>query len=91
MKPAELKAVADVCHMLADPTRVSIVTILSRGPKPVMSLCREMKRQRPMVSHHLDLLRMSGLVDREQKGREMHYSLNYGKLGTARSFLAKVK
>jgi DNA-binding transcriptional ArsR family regulator len=44
-----------------------------------------------MVSHHLDLLRMSGLVDREQKGREMHYSLNYGKLGTARSFLAKVK
>jgi len=77
--------------MLADPTRISIVSILSKGAKTVNALCPELKRDQPITSNHLGLLRMSGLVDRERKGREMHYSLNRGKLEPVRAFLAKLK
>jgi ArsR family transcriptional regulator len=91
MKPAELQDVAEVCHMLADPTRVTMVAILARGPKPVMALCDTLKRPPPIVSHHLALLRMSGLVSQERKGKQRFYSLNRGNLDSARAFLAKLK
>jgi len=91
MKPAEFQDVADVCHMLADPTRASIVAILAKGSKSVGALCDALKIPKPTVSHHLALLRMWGLVDRKRKGREMHYSLNSEKLGVVREFLAKLE
>jgi len=91
MKPAELQDVADVCHMLGEPTRVSIVAILAKGTRPVNALRRELKRDQPITSHHLSLLRMWGLVDRIGKGREKHYSLNRERLGVVREFLAKLK
>ena len=33
MKPIDLQDVVDVCRMLADSTRLSIVVILAKGPK----------------------------------------------------------
>jgi len=90
MKPAELQDVADVCHMLADSNRVSMVAILAKGAKSVGALCDALKLPLPTISHHLSLLRMSGLVDRKRKGREIHYSLNREKLVPAGKFLAGV-
>lgn len=91
MKPSELQAVADVCKMLADPTRASIVVILAKGPKPVMALVKELKVRQPMVSHHLGLLRNQHLLDGKRKGKQVFYSLNRGKLEQASVFLAKMK
>ena len=91
MKPAALQAVADVCHMLAEPTRVKIVSILSKGAKTVKALRRELKRDQPITSHHLTLLRMWGLVDRKRKRTAQIYSLNRARLGVVREFLAKLK
>ncbi len=91
MKGAELQDVADVCRMLADSTRLSIVVLLAKSPKPVMALCDALKLPQPTVSHHLGLLRMSRLVDRKRKGKAQIYSLNRERLAMAKAFLAKVK
>ena len=91
MKPAELQDVAEVCKMLSDSTRLSIVAILSKGAQPVNALRRELKLAQPITSHHLGLLRMSGLVDRKRKGKSQIYSLKREALEPARAFLAKVK
>jgi DNA-binding transcriptional ArsR family regulator len=91
MKPSELQAVADVCHMLAEPTRVTIVSILSKGAKTVKALRRELKRDQPITSHHLGLLRMWGLVDRKRKRTAQIYSLNRERLEVVREFLAGLK
>ena len=91
MKTEEMRNVAEVCGMLADPTRAAIVAILSKGVKPVKGLRRELKLAQPITSHHLALLRMSGLVSRKRKGREMHYSLNREVLTPVRKFLAGLK
>ena len=91
MKTGELQAVADVCKMLADPTRVMMMAILAKGPKPVMALVKEMKVRQPMVSHHLGLLRNQHLVEGKRKGKQVFYSLNRATLGVVREFLAKMK
>ena len=91
MKEAEIRDSADVCRMLADSTRLSIVALLAQGQRSVGRLCRELDLTHPLVSYHLALLRMSGLVDRKRKGKQMFYSLNRSKLEPARVFLAKMK
>jgi DNA-binding transcriptional ArsR family regulator len=73
--------------MLAEPTRVSMVAILAKGARTVKALRRELKRDQPITSHHLGLLRMWGLVDRKRKRTAQIYSLNHKRLGVVRKFL----
>jgi ArsR family transcriptional regulator len=91
MKAEQVRDVADVCRMLADQTRASIVAILAKGSKSVGMLCRELKLPQPTTSHHLALLRMSGLAERERKGKQIFYSLNRKMLAPVKQFLAMLK
>ena len=80
MKPEEYEYVAEVCRILADKTRVSMIAALSSGKKSVGALCEHLKLPQPTVSHHLALLRLSRVVERKRQGRTMHYSLNHDAL-----------
>ena len=91
MKAGQLDDVVEVCKMLGDATRAGIVATLAKGPKSVGELCKELKVSQPMTSHHLALLRMSGLVIRERKGKERIYSLNTERLKPVEKFLAELK
>lgn len=91
MEASEVRDVAGVCKMLADPTRATIVAILAKGPQSPATLCRELAIRHAITSHHLGLLRMTGLVQRGRKGRQVLYSLNREKLTRVKKFLAKLK
>ena len=91
MKAELLQDIVDACGMLADPTRVSIVAILGKASKSVGMLCSELKLAQPTTSHHLGLLRRTGLVSRQRKGKQMFYSLRREKLQPVKQFLAKLK
>ena len=91
MKVEQVRDIVDVCKMLGDPTRAGIVAILARGAKSVGELCDALDRPKATVSHHLGLLRLSDLVSRRRKGKQMIYSLNRQKLRPVKQFLAKVK
>lgn len=91
MKAEQAHDVADVCRMLADPTRVSIIAILAKGRKSVGMLCERLKLPQPTTSHHLALLRMTGLAGRQRKGKQMFYNLNREKLKPVKQFLAGLK
>jgi DNA-binding transcriptional ArsR family regulator len=88
MKPEEYEYVAEVCRMLADKTRVSMISILSKGHSSVGDLCAKLDLPQPTVSHHLALLRLSRVVERKRQGRSMHYSLNHDSLSPVKQFLA---
>ena len=88
MKPEEYEYVAEVCRILADKTRVSMIAILSGGKKSVGALCEHLDLPQPTVSHHLALLRLSRVVERKREGRTMHYSLNHESLAPIKQFLA---
>ncbi len=87
MKPEEYEYVAEVCRILGDKTRVSMISILSGGKSSVGDLCDKLDLPQPTVSHHLALLRLSRVVDRKRQGREMHYTLNHESLAPVKQFL----
>jgi DNA-binding transcriptional ArsR family regulator len=67
---SEAEAVLDrTFHALADPSRRSIITRLSRGPASVSELAAPLAMSLPAVVQHLDVLQRSGLVRSEKAGR----------------------
>jgi DNA-binding transcriptional ArsR family regulator len=73
----DLQPVADVMRMLADGTRLKLLMMLaSRGEINVTALCEGVAASQPTVSHHLGLLRMSGIVATRRHGQNVFYRLS---------------
>jgi ArsR family transcriptional regulator len=75
--PAEKRnVVLRLCKMLSDPTRLRIAYYLTNAPElNVTQLCQRVDQSQPAVSHHLAMLRSSGLVVHRREGRQIFYSL----------------
>jgi DNA-binding transcriptional ArsR family regulator len=67
--------VAEAMHALATPSRVLILARLRERPQSVSDLVAAVGMEQSAVSHQLKLLRDSGLVVGERKGRKVVYSL----------------
>ena len=68
-------AATEVFKTLADPTRRSIFERLVReGEQTVHALTDRAGVSQPMVSKHLGVLKLAGLVCDRKAGRETHYS-----------------
>jgi DNA-binding transcriptional ArsR family regulator len=69
-----INGLAQVFKLLADESRLKILLALAQdGEKHVSSLCDLLGQTQPAVSHHLTLLRMSGLVSYQRKGKHNFY------------------
>lgn len=61
---------------LADPTRVAIVNRLTKAESVcVCDLTAAFELSQPTISHHLRILRDSGLVESERRGTWAYYRL----------------
>lgn len=73
---------ADVFKLLADESRLKILLILAHdGETHVSALCRVLAQSQPAVSHHLALLRGSGLVGRRRDGKHNFYRVDPSHVG----------
>ena len=70
------QASADLLQALGQPDRIRIIDILRGGSRHVTEICRLMEEEIVNVSHHLSVLRHSGLVVDRKDGRFVIYSLN---------------
>lgn len=61
--------------LLADPTRVYLLTLLEEGETPVQEICDRMPSTPQNVSRHLCILHRAGLVARRRDGNSVLYSL----------------
>ncbi|MDD4238211.1 MAG: autorepressor SdpR family transcription factor [Desulfotomaculaceae bacterium] len=61
---------------LADPTRRKILKLLRERDLTAGEIADEFDISKPSISHHLNLLKQSGLVLDERQGQFIHYSLN---------------
>src|SRR5438093_7606719 len=75
---------------LADPTRIAIVNRLAgAGEVCVCELVDDFELSQPTLSHHLKILRESGLVDSRRRGTWAYYRLVPEAVeGLARSLVA---
>jgi len=79
MPDTALARLTDVFKMLADKSRLQIVLTLARdGERHVTDLRDLVGQSQPMVSHHLTLMRMLGLVQCNRVGQHHYYRLAKG-------------
>ena len=81
--PLEPKRCAQLLGALAAPERLKIVRFLSEGAHNVTEIADMLKTPAVNVSHHLNVLRTSGLIRGLKKGRFVWYSLKPGVLEEA--------
>ena len=60
---------------LSDPTRRKILELLGDGDLTAGKIAAHFAMSRATLSHHLDVLRETGLVSSERHGRHIVYSL----------------
>lgn len=70
------KDLVQVFKLLSDETRLRILLYLAReGELHVTALCQKLDQSQPAVSHHLALLRVSGLIEARRDGKHNYYSV----------------
>jgi ArsR family transcriptional regulator len=67
---------AEVFKIMADKSRLRILLALAQGGEMhVTSLCDMLDQSQPAVSHHLTLMRMTGIVGYRRDGKHNYYFL----------------
>ena len=66
---------ADLCQVLAEPTRLKLLSLLDERPRPVKDLVEATGERQAKISQHLAIMRQRGIVRTERQGTEVHYSL----------------
>jgi ArsR family transcriptional regulator len=74
--PRTISGLAQIFKQLADESRLKILLALSQDRElHVSALCELLSQSQPAVSHHLTLLRMTGLVGYRRDGKHNYYRI----------------
>ena len=75
MTPATIQAVARYFHVLADPTRLTILNELRQSERNVGELAQLRGYTAANISRHLSLLAQQGVVSRTSQGNSVYYRI----------------
>ncbi|MGQ7946845.1 ArsR/SmtB family transcription factor [Flavobacterium sp. WC2509] len=70
----------DVFQAIADPTRRSILLLVTAQSMTAGAIASNFDTARPTVSKHLQILTECELLKKEQNGREIYYQINPQKM-----------
>src|SRR5215212_5350640 len=77
-----VRELAQVFKLLSDETRLRILFYLAQNSElHVTDLCNRLGQSQPAVSHHLALLRVSGLIESRREGKHNFYSVQADHFG----------
>jgi DNA-binding transcriptional ArsR family regulator len=77
----------DVFQAIADPTRRSILLLVSAQALSAGAIAANFDTARPTVSKHLQILTECELLQQEQNGREIYYHINAVKMKEVADFI----
>lgn len=78
--PTQLQLEAKLFKGFGDPSRLSILELLSEKPRSVSEIIEETELSQPNVSMHLSCLLDCGLVQKKKDGRSVSYQLSGGEV-----------
>lgn len=90
MPAGEAERLAAVLKGLADPVRLRLLRLVADSPDTTACACHlpaALGISQPTLSHHLKKLVEAGLLQREQRGRWVHYRLDAAALGPISAFV----
>ena len=76
METKKLEKAAYILKTIAHPTRLAIIDILDQYQQlPVNEVCRLLKGEQSVISHHLINMKLKGLLTASKSGNQVYYSL----------------
>jgi len=88
---AEADELAAAFKVLADPTRLRLLSLIANSANGEMCSCdlvEPVGRSQPTVSHHLSILADAGLLAREQRGKWAWFTLVPERIAVLRDALS---
>ncbi len=73
-----LEKISKILYGLSHPLRLKIALLLLKSDHCVCELVQLTKKKQNLVSHHLAILRKSGVLDSYMKSRWKYYKINDG-------------
>lgn len=68
----DLRRLRTLYRALGDPTRLRVIGLLAEiGPMPVTELSSRVGLSQPLISWHLRILRLAGLIETNKTGRQV--------------------
>ncbi|MEO1514335.1 MAG: metalloregulator ArsR/SmtB family transcription factor [Bacteroidota bacterium] len=72
----KLDRIAYILKTVAHPLRLGIVHLLEQHPRlSVSQICEMLESEQSLTSHHLQNMRLKGILSVKREGRSMMYSL----------------
>lgn len=68
-------AMLRIIAALDSPLRLSIIDLLAQDDHPVNELVSALGQSQPLVSQHLRVLKLAGIIDGHRSGRMVTYTL----------------
>ncbi len=75
-----MKLRRDIFQAISDPTRRTILVLLASQALTAGAIANNFDAARPTISKHIQVLNECGLVNAEQRGREIYYALKVEKM-----------
>jgi len=75
-KSNDFQTVADLFSLLSDASRLKIFWLLCHSKDCVINIAETMSMTTPAVSHHLKILKDSGLIESYRDGKEVFYAVS---------------
>ena len=82
---------AELCHALADETRLDILDHLKEGERCVCELTDALQTGQSRLSFHLKVLKDSGLIQDRPEGRWIYYAINTDAVEELEDLVASLK
>ena len=76
-----LRRMAEIYKVMNDPTRLRIINALLLAEMCVCDIAALMGMTQPTISHHIKVLRQTGLIKYRRDGKVVYYSLDDGHVG----------
>ena len=73
--PDGFQATAATFQQLGDPSRLRILWLLCHSEECVCNIAAAVGMSDPAVSHHLRILKRSGIIESRRDGKEVYYTL----------------
>ena len=87
----DMNQLTELFKALSDPSRRQILECLKKKPMTPTELLEKMEASHPTLSHHLDILKRSGLIEGEREGQFIRYTLNMTVFEMAFEYLIQLK